>query len=58
MQSNPEHLIIIDETHRDKHAARRRGWWGYKMNLGGVIVKTWFENVAIYTLIAHRLMLC
>ena len=52
LQAKAERLITIDETHRDRNAARRRRGWGHKGNLGGVTVKAWFENVARYTLIA------
>ena len=52
LQSCPERLVTIDETHKDRNAARRRRGWGRKGNAGGVIVRAWFENVAIYTLTA------
>ena len=48
----PDRLITIDETHRDRNAARRRRGWGKKGNGGGVTVRAWFENVVRYTLIA------
>ena len=52
LQSCPERLITIDETHKDRNAARRRRGWGRKGNSGGVTVRAWFENVVRYTLIA------
>ena len=52
LQSCPERLITIDETHKDRNAARRRRGWGRKGNTDGVRLKAWFENVARYTLIA------
>ena len=52
LQSRPERLVTIDETHKDRNAARRRRGWGRKGNAGGVTVKAWFENAARYTLIA------
>ena len=52
LQSDAERLITIDETHKDRNAARRRRGWGHKKNTGGVTMKAWFENVARYTLLA------
>ena len=52
LQSDAERLITIDETHKDRNAARRRRGWGRKGNTQGVRTKAWFDNVARYTLIA------
>lgn len=47
----PEQVIIIDETHKDKNAARRRKAWG-RRNSGGIALKRWFRNEIRYTMIA------
>ena len=52
LQSDAERLVTIDETHKDRNAGRRRRGWKRKGNDAGVTLKTWFENVARYTLIA------
>ena len=52
LQSDTERLITIDETHKDRNAGRRRRGWKLKGNSAGVTIKTWFENVARYTLLA------
>ena len=52
LQQCPERLITIDETHKDRNAARRRRGWGKKGNTDGVVVNEWFESCARYTLIA------
>ena len=52
IQSQPERLITIDETHKDRNAGRRRRGWGHRGKTGGEIVHAWFQNVARYTLIA------
>ena len=52
LQEDSQRLITIDETHKDRNAARRRRGWGHKESTGGVTVTAWFENVARYTLIA------
>ena len=52
LQSDAERLITIDETHKDRNAARRRRGWGRKGNTHGVRTTAWFDNVVRYTLIA------
>ena len=52
LQGDPERLILIDESHKDQNAARRRRGWGRKGNVDGVKVREWFEKVVQYTLIA------
>ena len=52
LQSDTERLITIDETHKDRNAGRRRRCWKYKGNGAGVTIRTWFDNVARYTLLA------
>ena len=51
LQGDAERLITIDEMHKDRNAARRRRSWGRKGNTQGVRLKTWFDNVARYTLL-------
>ena len=48
---NAEQVLVIDETHKDKRASRRRRAWG-KRNSGGVQLKKWFRNEKRYTMIA------
>ena len=52
LQNCPEHLVTIDETHKDRNAARRRRGWGPKGYTNNFAVKEWHDNVARYTLIA------
>ena len=47
----PDLLVMVDETHQDRNAARRRRGYG-KRNGGGIKLKRWFKSVARYTLIA------
>ena len=42
---------MVDETHKDKRASRRRRAWG-KRNGGGVAIRKWFRNHCRYTMIA------
>ena len=46
-----EQVIVIDETHKDKRASRRRRAWG-RRNSGGIALKKWFCNEVRYTMIA------
>jgi hypothetical protein len=52
LQGQPEILVLIDETHKDRNASacRRRGWG--KKNSGGVRLRQWYKNIVRYTLIA------
>ena len=52
LQSSPERLVTIDETHKDRNAARRRRGWGKKGNTDGAVMTEWFESCVRYTLIA------
>ena len=52
LQSNPDWLVTIDETHKDRNAARRRRGWSHRGNTEGMEVKEWYENVIRYTLLA------
>ena len=50
LREKPEMLCMVDETHHDRNASRRR--WGYgKRNGGGLKIDTWFKNVVRYTVI-------
>ena len=51
LQGDPDRLITVDETHKDRNAARRRRGWG-RRNSGGVNLKEWYKNCVRYTLIA------
>jgi len=51
LQEHPEMLILVDETHKDRNAARRRRGWGAR-NSSGLKIKQWYKNVVRYTLIA------
>ena len=46
-----EQVIVIDETHKDKRASRRRRAWA-KRNSGGIALSKWFKNEKRYTMIA------
>ena len=50
LQDNPEMLVMVDETHKDRNAARRRRGYG-KKNDGGLKLNQWFKNTVRYTLI-------
>ena len=50
LQDKPEMLIMVDETHKDRSASRRRRGYG-KRNSGGLKVDEWFKNTIRYTLI-------
>ena len=46
---HPEMLILVDETHKDKNASRKRRAWGRRgVNLE---LSRWFEDTVRYTLI-------
>ena len=49
--SNPDQVIFVDETHKDKNASRRRKAWGPR-NSGGIALRRWFKNTIRYTMIA------
>ena len=40
----PELLIMVDETHRDRNASRRRRGYG-RRNGDGLRIRQWFKNV-------------
>jgi hypothetical protein len=48
---HPKQVIVLDETHKDKNASRRRRGWG-KRNGGGVKINRWFNETVNYTMIA------
>lgn len=53
LQGDPARLILIDETHKDRNAARTSRGWGRRNNkLGSSIIEEWFKSVVRYTLIA------
>jgi len=53
LQGDPERLLLVDETHKDRNAARRRRGWGRRNNkLGQSIISEWYRSVVRYTLIA------
>lgn len=53
LQGDPERLVLIDETHKDRNAARRSRGWGRRNNkLGDSIISEWYKSVVRYTLIA------
>ena len=49
--SRADQVVFVDETHKDKHASRRRKAWGPR-NSGGIALKRWFKNEVRYTMIA------
>ena len=52
LQSCPDRLLMVDETHKDRNAGRRRRGWCHRGNANTVNVKEWYENTARFTLIA------
>ena len=46
LQSCPDRLLMVDETHKDRNAARRRRGWCRRGNSDTVNVKEWYENTA------------
>ena len=50
LQEHPEILVLIDETHKDRNAARRRRGWR-KVN-SDVESNEWYRHCVRYTLIA------
>ena len=50
LQNQPDMLIMVDETHKDRNAARRRRGYG-KRNDGGLNDDKWFKDCVCYTLI-------
>ena len=52
LQNCPERLVMVDETHKDRNAARRRRGWGRRNARGGIKLAEWFKNTVRYTLIA------
>lgn len=50
LQDKPEMLVMVDETHKDRNAARRRRGYG-KRNNGGLNDDKWFKDCVRFTLI-------
>ena len=50
LQSCPDRLVMVDESHKDRNAARRRRGWRRKGSGDAAVVKEWFNNVVRYTL--------
>ena len=48
---HPKQVIVLDETHKDRNASRRRRGWGNR-NGGGVKINRWFTENINYTMIA------
>ena len=48
---NPDLLVMVDETHRDRNASRRRRGYG-RRNGGGLMFRRWFKNEVRFTMIA------
>ena len=42
---------MINETHKDRNAARRRRGWGKKVNTDGAVINEWSDRCVRYTLI-------
>ena len=47
---DPNVLIYVDETHKDRNASRRRRAWGYRGEK--LSLRRWFNQTSRYTLIA------
>lgn len=50
LQDRPEMLVMVNETHKDRNAPRRRQGYGSR-NAGGLKVDPCFKNTVCYTLI-------
>jgi transposase len=48
---HPKQVIVLDETHKDKNASRRRRCW-QRRNVGGLGVRRWFNDNVNYSMIA------
>ena len=48
---HPNQVLVLDETHKDRNASRRRRGWG-KRNGDGVKIRRWFRMNLNYTMIA------
>ena len=51
LNGNPEMLVMVDETHKDRNASRRRRGWT-RRNGGGLVLNSWYRYEVRYTLIA------
>ena len=51
LQDCPERLVLIDETHKDRNASRKRRGWS-RRNCETLLTHEWFQSVVRYTLIA------
>jgi len=51
LQGDIDRLIMIDESHKDRNAGRRRRGWS-RRNLEGTTVREWHLNSVRYTLMA------
>jgi len=53
LQNDPERLILVDETHKDRNTARRKKGWGRRNTRGAETILTeWYKCSVRYTLIA------
>lgn len=50
LQGCPERLVLVDESHKCRNAARRRRGWGPKNK--PCVYREWYRNCVRYTLIA------
>ena len=48
---HPNQVLVLDETHKDRNASRRRRGWGER-NGDGVKIRRWFRMNLNYTMIA------
>ena len=51
LDGKPNMLVMVDKTHKDRNASRRRKGWT-RRNGGGLVLNSWYRYEVRYTLIA------
>ena len=50
LDGRPDMLLMVDESHKDRNASRRRKGWS-RRNSGGLVLNAWYRYEVRYTLI-------